>query len=107
MGMMCKINLGGGMTEQTFDSIRWLASEVLLRRGALERLVSDGLGAFMVDCPHDDLTPEQAATALAIMSNEAAAGALLDYWTAYDVARLKEEVPDARATVRSPWLNGK
>lgn len=96
------------MTEkQTFDSVRWLASEVMLRRGALERLVNDGLEAFMVDCPHDDLTPEQAATVIAVMGNEAAIDALLDYWTAYDVARLRGEVPDARATVESPWLNGK
>jgi hypothetical protein len=89
--------------KQTFDSIRWLASEVLLRRGALERLVNDGLEAFMADCPADDLTPEQTATVLALMGNDAAQEALLDFWTAYDIARLRGEVPDARAD-GNPWL---
>ena len=95
------------MTEQTYDSIRWLASEILLRRGALDRLVDGDLDVFMKDCPHDDLTLEQAATVKAMMDNEKATEALYLFWDAYDSGREDGDVPDARATVASPWLNGK
>lgn len=93
------------MSEQTFDSIRWLASEILLRRGALERLLDGGLEEFMEDCPHDDLTPEQAATVCAVLDNSLAMASLNDFWYYYDEGRESGEIPDARGSVRSPWLN--
>lgn len=92
------------MQEQTFNSIRWLASEVLLRRGALERLARDGVEAFMKDCPFDDLTPEQTATVTAVLDNDGTLDALHEYWVAYDVARLTGDIPDAR-TSANPWLD--
>lgn len=95
------------MSEQTFNSIRWLASEILLRRGALDRLLDDGLEAFMEDCPFDDLTPEQADTTEAVLDNDDAMDALRDFWFYYDEGREAGNIPDARATVAAPWLNGK
>lgn len=89
------------MEKQTFDSIRWLASEVLLRHGALDRLLNDGVEEFMQDCPYDDLTADQVATAEAVLDDDAAISALFDYWAAYDAGREAGDIP----AVRSPWLN--
>jgi len=92
--------------KQTFDAICWLGARIILKRGALEHLVNDGLEEFMADCPYDDFTPEQEATVLAVLGNEQAIDALCDYWTAYDVGRLQGTIPDANAGADSPWLNG-
>lgn len=89
------------MSEQTFNSIRWLASEVLLRHGALDRLLNDGVGELMQDCPYDDMTDEQVATVEAVLDNDAAISALFDYWAAYDAGREAGEIPKAAA----PWLD--
>jgi hypothetical protein len=91
------------MAEQNFNAIRWLASEVLLRRGALERLQVDGIEAYMKGCPFGGLSPEQEATVLALMGNDDAMDGLFLYWEAYTAGRESGEIPDAAA--RSPWLN--
>lgn len=86
---------------QAFNAIRWLASEVLLRHGALERLVNGGLDAFMADCPYGDLPKDQRGVVEALLCNVDAIDALADYWVAYDGGRADGSIP----AVKSPWLD--
>jgi hypothetical protein len=95
------------MTEkQTFDSVRWLASEALLHRGILERALATGdIDAIAADCGSDDLTDTQRATIKSVLEYAPTRDALLAYWAAYDKGRADGSIPDARATAANPWLD--
>lgn len=91
---------------ETFEAVRWLASEVLLRQGTIERLLNEGVEVVMDDCPCDDLTLEQLATIEALLGNERAVDALISYWDAYTEGRHDGSIPSASSNTDNgnPWL---
>jgi hypothetical protein len=92
------------MTEQTFYSIRYVASEAVLHRGVLERVLATGdIDAIAAGCGSDDLTDAQRATIKGVLEYAPTRDALLAYWAAYDKGRADGSIPQAE----SPWLNGK
>lgn len=82
-----------------YNAITWLAGRVFIERGFAEKLNEGGVDA--VDCPFDDLTDDQRAVIEAAAQVPELMDVVDDWWVAYDTARLRGEVPEARA----PWLD--